>query len=134
LKITHLINLCLTRIILDDSIKILHRPLHDSLDESILNSIEETNSFIDKCRQENNGRCLVVCKHGRSRSAAIIIAYLINKMNYSLSSAYKLVLNIRPSISPNRNYLNQLNQYASYQSKENRLRTIYSENLDEQDQ
>jgi len=51
-----------------------------------------------------------------------------------LSSAYKLVLNHRPSISPNRNSLNQLNQYASYQSKENRLRTIYSENLDEQDQ
>ena len=70
LKITHLVNLSLTRIILDQSIELLHLPLHDTLDENITNYFQQTNQFIDKSRQQKDGRCLVFCKHGRSRSAA----------------------------------------------------------------
>jgi protein-tyrosine phosphatase len=70
LKITHLINLSLTRIILDQSFELLHLPLNDSLDENITNYFQQANQFIEKCHQEKNGRCLVFCKHGRSRSPA----------------------------------------------------------------
>ncbi len=69
LKITHLINLSLTRIILDQSFQILHIPLNDTLDENIKKYFEESNQFIEKCREQINGKCLVFCKHGRSRSA-----------------------------------------------------------------
>ncbi|CAF3448968.1 unnamed protein product, partial [Rotaria sp. Silwood2] len=70
LNITHLINLSLTNIILDKSYEILHLPLHDTLDEYIINYFQQTNQFIQLCHQNKNGRCLVFCKHGRSRSAA----------------------------------------------------------------
>ncbi|CAF4411374.1 unnamed protein product, partial [Adineta steineri] len=33
LKITHLVNLSVTRIILDETYELLHLPLHDTLDE-----------------------------------------------------------------------------------------------------
>ncbi len=43
----------------------------------------------------------------------VVIAYLIEHQGHSLPSAYSYVLSIRPTISPNINYLNQLNQYSS---------------------
>ncbi|UJR24731.1 hypothetical protein I4U23_006105 [Adineta vaga] len=113
LQITHLVNLSITRIILDQSFELLHLPLNDTLDENITSYFQQANEFIDKCRQQKDGRCLVFCKHGRSRSAAIVIAYLIAHHNHSLSSAYLYLSKIRPSISPNRNYLNQLDKYSS---------------------
>jgi len=125
LKITHLINLSLTRIILDQSFELLHLPLYDTLDENLTNYFQQANEFIEKCRQQKNGRCLVFCKHGRSRSVAIVIAYLIEHHGHSLSTAYSLLLNIRPTISPNRNYLNQLDKYSS-QSERTRSLSLYS--------
>jgi hypothetical protein len=76
LKITHLLNLSLTRIILDQSFDLLHLPLHDTLDENITTYFQQTNQFIDKSRQQKDGRCLVFCKHGRSRSAASVFQKL----------------------------------------------------------
>jgi hypothetical protein len=70
LNITHLLNLSLTTIILDQTFEILHLPLHDTLDENITNYFQQANQFIEKCHQQINGRCLVFCKHGRSRSPA----------------------------------------------------------------
>jgi rhodanese-related sulfurtransferase len=81
LQITHLINLSLTKIILDQSFEILHLPLNDSLDENIKKYFQQTNQFIEKCHQQSNGRCLVFCKHGRSRSAASqsLISHFFNE-------------------------------------------------------
>ncbi|CAF5035535.1 unnamed protein product, partial [Rotaria sp. Silwood1] len=125
LNITHLVNLSLTKIILDNSYEILHLPLHDRLDEYIINYLKQANQFIQTCRLKNNGRCLVFCKHGRSRSVAIVLAYLIEHDGHTLSSAYLLLSNIRPTISPNRNYLNQIIEYSS-QIEQNRSSLIYS--------
>ncbi|CAF1219800.1 unnamed protein product [Adineta steineri] len=113
LKITHLVNLSITRIILDQSYELLHLPLHDTLDENITIYFQQINQFIYNCHQQKGGRCLVFCKHGRSRSVAIVIAYLIEHHGHSLSSAYLLISKIRPTISPNRNYLKQLDKYSS---------------------
>jgi len=76
LKITHLLNLSLTRIILDQSFDLLHLPLHDTLDENITTYFQQANQFIEKSRQQKDGRCLVFCKHGRSRSAASVFQKL----------------------------------------------------------
>ncbi|CAF2051022.1 unnamed protein product [Rotaria magnacalcarata] len=113
LKITHLINLSLTRIVLEESFELLHLPLYDRFDESIITYFKQANQFIEKCRQNENGRCLVFCKHGRSRSVAIVIGYLIEHHGHTVPSAYLLLSNIRPTISPNRNYINQLIKYSS---------------------
>jgi hypothetical protein len=43
----------------------------------------------------------------------VVIAYLIKHHGHSLSSGYKFLLKVCPTISPNRNYLNQLDKYSS---------------------
>lgn len=75
LKITHLLNLSLTRIIPGDSFEILHLPLKDTLDENLTNYFQQANQFIHSCHKKENGRCLVFCKHGRSRSVASAVFY-----------------------------------------------------------
>jgi hypothetical protein len=79
LKITHLVNLSLTRIIPGQSFEIIHFPLHDKLDENITKYFEESNKFIDECHKQTNGRCLVFCKHGRSRSVASMFKQIFKK-------------------------------------------------------
>lgn len=69
-KITHLINLSITRIILDQSFELLHLPLQDSLHENITKYFHQLNQFIERCHEQTDGRCLIFCKHGRSRSPA----------------------------------------------------------------
>lgn len=66
-QINHLINLTHQRIILNDQYEILHLPLNDSLNEDLIEHFSQTNRFIRQCI-EKNGRCLVFCKYGRSRS------------------------------------------------------------------
>ena len=67
LGITHPLNLTHQRVILSDDFQILHLPLNDSLSEELIEHFSRTNLFLRQC-QENNGRCLVFCKYGRSRS------------------------------------------------------------------
>jgi hypothetical protein len=52
------------------------------------------------------------------------MAYLIEHHGHSLSSAYSFLLKIRPTISPNVNYLKQLDKYSS-QSEQTRCPSIY---------
>ncbi len=55
----------------------------------------------------------------------VVIAYLIEYRGHSLSSAYLFVSKNRPTISPNRNYLNQLDKYSS-QWEQNHCPAFYS--------
>ena len=118
--ITHLVNLTTTKLILDDSFEILHLPLRDSLDENIVDIFDETNRFIRQCEEEKKGRCLVFCKHARSRSVSIVLAYLMKYHSHSLKSAYQILVEIHPQIQPNRNYFKQLHKYSSQLN-----RTVY---------
>ena len=51
---------------------------------------------------------LVHCAQGRSRSATIVIAYLMTAKKMRLREAYDLVKRKRPQISPNPCYLKDL--------------------------
>jgi atypical dual specificity phosphatase/dual specificity phosphatase 12 len=57
---------------------------------------------------------LVHCYAGISRSASIIISYLMKKYNWSYEKAYNYVKNKRPIINPNRGFKKQLIQYENY--------------------
>lgn len=59
---------------------------------------------------------LVHCRGGRSRSATIVIAYLMRTFNWSLQQAYDFVQARNPKISPNLGFMGQLINF------ENRLR------------
>ncbi|XP_069484809.1 dual specificity protein phosphatase 16 [Ambystoma mexicanum] len=85
----------------------LRVPVNDSFCEKILPWLDKSVDFIEKAKA-NNGRVLVHCLAGISRSATIAIAYIMNRMDMSLDEAYRFVKEKRPTISPNFNFLGQL--------------------------
>lgn len=73
------------------------------LSEILLNS----NKFIEKVK-ESKGTVLVHCNAGVSRSASVVIGYLIIVRGFSFEDAYNLVKNKRNCIRPNDGFLKQL--------------------------
>ena len=59
---------------------------------------------LDEGRRNGNG-VLVHCQAGISRSATVVIAFLMKHEGLTLNDAYKLVKEKRPVISPNINFM-----------------------------
>ena len=84
-------------------------PIEDHPSFNIIPMIEIANNFIEKAVQ--SGNVLVHCMAGMSRSASIVIGYLIYK-GMTFSEAYKL-MKIKHSITyPNAGFEDQLLNYA----------------------
>jgi len=66
--------------------------------------------WIDICVKRGD-RVLVHCFAGASRSASIIVAYLMWKENLSLNEAVKQVQAIRSVVQPNSGFLKQLQHF-----------------------
>lgn len=74
---------------------------------------KETGEFI-RGAIEGGGQVLVHCFAGVSRSASVVIAYLMryHHMTYSQASAH--VRDKRPWINPNPGFVNQLKRYETW--------------------
>lgn len=82
----------------------------DTPDTNLKIHFNECFDFIDEARQAGGG-ALVHCFAGRSRSATVIIAYLIKQHQMSLSQACLLVKSKRPQIAPNIGFMKQLRNF-----------------------
>ena len=60
-------------------------------------------NFIDKSMTE--GSILIHCAAGISRSATIVIAFLMKKLGWSMEKAYKFTSLKRVQVSPNYGFL-----------------------------
>ena len=69
--------------------------------ENLLEYFEEAHDFIDEAVGHNTN-VLVHCVHGVSRSATIVISYLMKHLKTSLNSAFTKVKDKRSCICPNR--------------------------------
>lgn len=87
-------------------------PLYDSEYTKIAKYFSESNEFIDLGNK--NGKILVHCGAGVSRSVSLVIAYMINNLQYPYSEAIKLVKSKRSVANPNQGFEKQLRDY-SYQ-------------------
>jgi protein-tyrosine phosphatase len=67
----------------------------------------DTFDFIDKMKQEKRN-VLIHCHAGISRSATMVIAYIMQSEKKSLGEVYKFVLSKRRQISPNMGFMGQL--------------------------
>lgn len=78
----------------------------DSPHEDIITIIKEMKSFMDTAREE--GGCLVHCVAGISRSASVVIAYVMQLENMTFEEAEKFVRSKRPCVKPNDGFETQL--------------------------
>lgn len=74
--------------------------------------IKQTNEIIEYVYQQN-GRILIHCNAGVSRSASVCIAYLMLHRNMDFSTAFSHVKLKRECIRPNDGFLKQLKQMGS---------------------
>jgi protein tyrosine phosphatase (PTP) superfamily phosphohydrolase (DUF442 family) len=92
--------------------KLKHIKIDDSSDVNIMQYFEDAHNFIDQ------GSTLVHCYAGISRSASIIISYLM-KQGMTYEEAYNYVKERRPIINPNRGFKKQLMKYELYLKSNN---------------
>lgn len=119
-RITHLLNVArelsskeeLERIESFSFVKSKCIPLSDSLDENLEKCLEEAFAFIHAATI--NGRVLVYCRRGISRSAAIVIAYIMASEGLSFRTAFENVSVKRPCISLNLAFMQWLEDFEAH--------------------
>ncbi|XP_008171693.2 dual specificity protein phosphatase 26-like [Chrysemys picta bellii] len=79
----------------------------DSTDFNLREHFYPASEYINKALSALNGKILVHCVVGKSRSATLVLAYLMIYHHFSLTDAVQRVIKHR-AISPNRGFLKQL--------------------------
>lgn len=92
------------------NIKLMHISARDGKTYNMRNDFEKAFQFIDDALR-TKGKIIINCARGISRSATIVIAYLMYRYNLRLSDAYLLLLSLRPQIRPNSNFRRQLEMF-----------------------
>jgi len=82
--------------------------IEDSASSKLYLWFPKCNEFIDRAICEEQGRVLVHCEQGLSRSATICIAYCMGKYRLGYEDARALVRRARPIIEPNEGFVSQL--------------------------
>ncbi|KAH8822937.1 protein-tyrosine phosphatase-like protein [Flagelloscypha sp. PMI_526] len=97
----------------DMPIKRLKIPVNDWIDADLLCHFDETNKFIDEALEQEKG-IIVHCMMGVSRSATVVIAYLMWKKSMTFEDALAHVKERRPIIDPNEGFRAQLRIYEQF--------------------
>ncbi|ENN71336.1 hypothetical protein YQE_11951, partial [Dendroctonus ponderosae] len=79
----------------------------DLVETDLEKYLHECMHFVDVCVR-NKTNVLVHCNAGISRSASVVIAYLIIKRNLLFDDAYALVKQARATVKPNDGFMKQL--------------------------
>ncbi|KAK9736711.1 Dual specificity phosphatase, catalytic domain [Popillia japonica] len=112
-KITHILTIdtCpLPRHILElKHLTVKYVQLSDQPKEDLLSHFDNCISFIEDGLA--NGAVLVHCYFGVSRSASVIIAYIMKKHNLSYYEAFEKVKSKRSIVYPNQGFVSQLKLY-----------------------
>ncbi|XP_031159683.1 dual specificity protein phosphatase 14 [Sander lucioperca] len=91
-----------------DGLSVLHVPVQDRPHAPLRRYFDPV---AERINQNQTGRTLVHCTAGRSRSPALIMAYLMRFEGLSLRRAHEVVLDQRPFIRPNAGFWRQLMEY-----------------------
>jgi len=93
--------------------------------ENIIKHLDAAHDFIDSAIKQGNN-ILVHCSAGVSRSASIVISYVMKVKKIDYSDAYLLVKTARPIISPNMGFQMQLKKWheLGYTMNEDEMKKI----------
>lgn len=112
----NLIDLGITNILVVGSTLVEHFPksfcylkinLLDNEYEDAYKYFELAYSFIENCIN-NNGKILIHCMAGISRSTTFVIVYFIKKYKYSYDKSIEIIKKVNKFASPNKGYVAQL--------------------------
>jgi len=84
--------------------------VQDDAAADIESAFDRVASFIDQAVQAK-GRVLVHCNQGRSRSVALLCAYLMRYRQMTLARALQTIRCHRPIAQPNEGFMRQLERY-----------------------
>jgi protein-tyrosine phosphatase/rhodanese-related sulfurtransferase len=90
-----------------DVVKYLNVDIDDDESSDLTPFFQPVCKFIDQALEEN-GRVLVHCQAGISRSASLVINYMRHHYSWNLRQAYRHAIECRPEIHPNRSFMLQL--------------------------
>lgn len=112
-KITHILNVATgIKNAYPDQYNYLNIELLDVPETNIRQVFTRTNEFIQQAIALN-GRVLIHCNAGISRSASIVLAYLLGIHRMKYEDAYELLKTARSNIRPNDGFVQQLKSYAA---------------------
>ncbi|ETI27937.1 hypothetical protein G647_00386 [Cladophialophora carrionii CBS 160.54] len=74
----------------------------------LLSILKEACTFIGTSLKNNDGGVLVHCQKGISRSAAVVIAFVMEEMNLNYDTAFRYVRSSRSKARPNAGFQQQL--------------------------
>jgi predicted protein tyrosine phosphatase len=107
--ITHIINCAAQLVTTVPGFTHLDIPMNDGGDENVISSIFRTTVFIQKAARAN-GRVLIHCAEGVSRSVAVSIGYFIITEKSDYQSVFKRIREKRRVANPNAKFIAQLIQ------------------------
>ncbi|CAF0815907.1 unnamed protein product [Didymodactylos carnosus] len=112
LKIGHILNVCDFKLSekIYEKFKVIEIPLMDATYVNIKQHFDRTNALLHDIFLKKE-RCLVHCAAGVSRSATIVLAYLMKYHHETLELAFHSLMDKRPQIFPNEGFLLQLIRY-----------------------
>ena len=96
-----------------ENIEYLKIVVDDVDNENIGKYFAICNKFISLGLDLDEGNSLVHCHKGVSRSATIVIAYLMYTYKTDFAIAFQKLKSIRPIVKPNEGFMKQLQEYQS---------------------
>lgn len=95
------------------SFRTIRVPVDDALDADIAAHFDRSSDFIANALGDANCSCLVHCQQGVSRSATLVIAYLMRENGWPCARAIETVKRSR-FIMPNLAFMTQLHRYEEH--------------------
>ncbi|XP_070798643.1 dual specificity protein phosphatase 22 [Pituophis catenifer annectens] len=128
-NITHILSIHDSARPMLEGIKYLCIPAADSPSQNLARHFKESIAFIHECRLSGEG-CLVHCLAGVSRSATLVVAYIMTVTDFGWEDALSIVRVSRSYASPNTGFQQQLENFEKNDVAQFRdwLKAKYGEN------
>eukprot|EP00928_Gymnodinium_smaydae_P039892 TRINITY_DN27157_c0_g1_i1.p1 TRINITY_DN27157_c0_g1~~TRINITY_DN27157_c0_g1_i1.p1 ORF type:complete len:293 (+),score=16.11 TRINITY_DN27157_c0_g1_i1:119-997(+) len=94
-----------------DGVSYFRVPVRDDQTEDILAYLDGATVFIDNALS-SGGVVLVHCKHGQSRSASVVVAWLMRFRRMNLEDSLAHLKRCRPRVGPNCGFIKQLQKFG----------------------